>query len=607
MKIVFLPLALAFTGEPDPALGALTRAIPRELAARVGAAPDVEVQFRPFLHSVEGRNRLGVYDRRWPTEDLERLLGPETDCDLVVHGDAEFDDPVKLVVEVLRVPGLTRVAEETFEAPRYDGFSAVAAAAKFVLRCTGADAAAPGIDEFPAKRFEAWLHLLRGRDAAARLDAAHPPEDPDAPFEPYLDALSEEPGFGAARDELAAFALTAAASGVLPLESCEKAVRRLLEIDRKSPAGQAALGRIREMAGDADGAEEALRRAVDLEPGRASLRYDLGALLVRQGRLGRAAKILETVKADETLGALALLDLGTIRIAKDDPDAAIGYWREAVARDPSLGAAWANLGKLLLSLGRFDEAEEAFDRGFELPAPPAALKQAAGVYLAEQNRYKDAIPHLLGALKHDGRDPVVRLHLGRCYEAEGDKAKALHHLRKALQAGGEIADKARSVLDEFQDVKREETLLEQFDDAIRRPPEEQVVLLKGLLKEEAKFPDAMVRLGLALLSAKKPRAAEKWFRKAIKMVEEDPEAWSGLATALKNRRKLAAAEEAHRKAIELAPAQAGFHLNLADTLIRLDRRREAAEEIATARTLDPRHPLLPGFLAAATEPSPTGR
>lgn len=602
MKIVFLPLALAFSGEPDPAEGALTRAIPREIAVRVGGAPDVEVLFRPFLHSVEGRHRFGVYDQRWPTDDLERLLGPETDCDLVVHGDGDFGDPFRLVVEVLRVPGLTRVAEETFEGPRFDGFSTVAAAAKFVLRCAGIDAAVPGIDDFPAKRFRAWLHLLRGRDAASRLDAAHPPEDPEAPFEPYLDALDEEPGFAAARDELSAFATTAAASGVLPLEACEKAIRRLLETARKSAAGHAALGRIREMAEDPAGAEEELRRAVDLEPGRASLRYELGALLVRQGRLGRAAKILETVKSDETLGPSALLDLGTIRVAKDDPDAAIEYWREAVARDPSLGDAWANLSKLLVSLGRFDEAEEAFDRGFELPEPPGALRQAAGVYLAEQNRYKDALPHLLGALKHDGTDPVVRLQLGRCYEAEGEKAKALHHLRKALHADGPISEKARSALGEFEDVGREEKILEQFDDAIQRPPEEQIVLLKGLLKEEAKFPDAMVRLGLALLASKKPRSAEKWFRKAIKMVDEDPEAWSGLATALKNRRKLSAAEEAHRKAIERAPGQAGYHLNLADTLIRLDRRREAAQEIATARALDPQHPLLPGFLAAATEP-----
>ncbi|MCU0727526.1 MAG: tetratricopeptide repeat protein, partial [Planctomycetes bacterium] len=107
-----------------------------------------------------------------------------------------------------------------------------------------------------------------------------------------------------------------------------------------------------------------------------------------------------------------------------------------------------------------------------------------------------------------------------------------------------------------------------------------------------------VRLGIALVARGKHRAAEKHFRRGLKIAPEDPEVWSGLATALRGRGKLAAAEEAHREALKHAPNHAPFHLNLADTLLRLNRAREAAREVDAARALDPRHPLLPNFVAA---------
>jgi tetratricopeptide (TPR) repeat protein len=596
MRIVFLPLAVALAGEPDPAAGALTRALPRELAARVAAVPDVTAELQPFLHVVEGKRRFGVYAERWPPKDLKRLLEDAGECDFLVHGDGDFGDPFRITLEVLSVPDLAPVAEETFSGPAFDGFALLERAVRFVCETVGIEAPAAA-GEFPARKFASFLHLIRGRDAVVRLATLGAPEDPDGVFEPFFAAIDEEAGLDAARDEIAATASIAAKTGTLTLEVAERAIRRLLEIDPKAAVALAVLGRLREMAGDAVGAEEALRKAVDLEPGRAGLRYDLGSFLLSQGRASRAAKILETVKSDPQVGPAALLDLGCIRAEKDDPEAAIQYWREAVEIDPNLGLAWANLGKILVAQGRFDEAEEVFDRGFALPDVPWALRQSIGIYLAEQNRYKDGIRHLEEALRQNGNDAPSHLHLGRCYEAEGEKTKALHHLRKALSAGGAVADKAKKVLEEFANVEREEQLIATLRDAVSRPPEEQVPILKGVMKEEAKFPEAHIRLGIALIARGKPRAAERQFRRALKMVPEDPEAWSGLATSLKNRGKYADAEAAHRKAIERAPNEAGFHLNLADTLLRLGRRSEAAAEVARARVLSPTHPLLESFAA----------
>ncbi len=589
-KVLFVPLAL----RDGP--GSLTRAVARELAVRVAVAGSLETRFVPIVHVVENRRVFGVYPERLKQDDLRKLLDNEPGFDLLVHGDLHAGDPFCLNLEVLRTSDLGRVVEENFEAPHYDGFKVIAAAAGLVLRAAGQDAAGPGIDEFPAHKFDAWLDLLRGREGAAALDAWSDLEDPEALFIPYFDALDIEPGLAAAKEELAMFAASAAAGRLAPMEAAEAAIRRLVKLDRKGWRGFAALGQILGTQGDLRGAEEALRKALEIDPGRATLRFDLGMLHLRQDRTGRAGKVLETVKSDPRLGAAACYQLGLIRERKEDLDGAVKLWRQAVGLPGVRPEVFADLGRALASQGRFDEAEDAFKRGLEIEEPCTALPLAYGIHLAEQDRFQEAVPHLESAIRQGGAILEAHLHLGRAFAADGRRGPALHHLRKALRAGERMAKKAREAIDDVVPSAHQERMVELLDDAVSRPAEEQVVLLKALLKEESSFPEARTRLGIALIATGKPRKAEGQFRKALKLLPDDPEALSGLATALRTRGKLKAAVEAHQQAIEQAPNAAIFHLNLADTMLRRGEVRQAIAEVELARALEPDNPLLPGFI-----------
>ncbi|MHC4862169.1 MAG: tetratricopeptide repeat protein, partial [Planctomycetota bacterium] len=293
--------------------------------------------------------------------------------------------------------------------------------------------------------------------------------------------------------------------------------------------------------------------------------------------------------------AAALLELGTIRAGKDDLDGAIELWRESVERDPTRALAWANLGRALASRGDFDEAEAAFRKGIGAERPSWALHMAYGTYLADQSRYKEAEAELREVLRLKGDEPEAHLLLGRCAAGEGQKLKAIHRLRKALRGGEEVAGRARKALEDLTSLPREEKILETIDEALTRPAEEQAVLLKEVLKEEAAHAESHLRLAIALLALGKARAAEGHLKKVLKLLPDDPEALSGLATALRTRKKLKAAAEAHRQAIERAPNHAAYHLNYADTLLRLGEVTEAAREVDLARALEPHHPLLPNF------------
>jgi len=598
MRIVFLPFATVIGDSLETGYGALTRAVARELAGMVAAASDVTAVFRPFVSIIDGKRCFGVYGARWATADLAKLFEEHPEADLVVHGDADFGDPFRLSIEILRLPDLSPVAEETFEAPRFDGFRAVASAARFVLETAGRKDAIPGLPEFTARSFDAWLDLVRGREAAASLDGWGDVEDPAEIFEPFLAAIDREPGLTAAREELSFVAATAVGAGFLPADAAVAAVRRLIDTNPRGREGWTALGRIHAATGELTKAEDAFKKALELDPGRASLRYELGMVLMRQERLGRAAKVLETVKADPELGAEALFELGNVRAAKKDLEGAVERWSESLDRDPSRSIVWATFARALVALGRFDEAEAAFEGGMDAEPPSAALHLVAGAYLAEQDQAKPAIDHLRRTLTLVGTEPGAHYHLGRCYDATGDRLRALHHLRKAMRAGGEIGERARAVIAEFRDLEREEKLVATVDEVLPRPAEEQVAILTGLLKEETAYAEARLRLGIALVAVGKARAAEKQFRWVAKRMPEEAEAWSGLATALRARNKLKAAIAAHVEAIERAPNHAAYRLNHADTLLRMGRVAEAAEEVDRARVLEPMNPLIPGFVAS---------
>lgn len=594
MRILFLPLAATSPGIP----GVLTRALARELASRVGLTPDVQASFLPFAHMVEGRRVFGVYGKRCSKEDLGRLATRDPAPEFLVHGDLESVEPFRITLEVLRAPDIESVEELEFEDPEHGGFDALEAAARFVLETVGAESDSPVLGEFPAQTFEGYMHLLTGREAAAGLDAWGDPTDPAAVFDPYFAALKAEPGMKAAREELCLVAASSALGGVVPLNASERAVRKVIEIDHGSWRAWAALAQVLLAADDRPGAVEAFEKALEIDPRRATLRYDLGMTYLREGRVSRAAKALATVKTDPQLGAEALLQLGAIRADKDDLDGAIEHWRASLAADPERAVVYAHLGGALASRGEFDEAEQLFERGLDARVTSWTLHLALGCHLAEQDRFAEAEVQLKTVLRLKPGQPEAHLHLGRRHVMDGNRVLARHHLRKALAGPEKVRKKARLLLDEVGSTEHEDRLLAELAEAIERPAEEQEVVLKSLLKVEPGFAEARVWFGLALIATGHARAGEKQFRKVLKAHPDDPEAWSGLATALRCRKKLEAAEEAHRQAIECAPNHAPYHMNLADTLLRQDLPHDAAQAVDAARALDPRHPLLPVFTKA---------
>ncbi len=182
-----------------------------------------------------------------------------------------------------------------------------------------------------------------------------------------------------------------------------------------APAAFYGLGRVRQLAGDADGARQAFERATSLYPNFGAAHYAL-AQLQRRARDTAAARMslqrqqqclacwpmppdpwrerLDAVRND----AAALLRRGvalgshTAQASSDTAAAeAIRLHEAAVADDPLLGQAHVNLVQLYTRTGNLTLAERHYQAARDLPGYEAEAHTAWGWSLLQQRRADEAL------------------------------------------------------------------------------------------------------------------------------------------------------------------------------------------------------------------------
>lgn len=207
--------------------------------------------------------------------------------------------------------------------------------------------------DIPARRLLVRALASEGEMVEARAEVEHLaerlPEDDPTPFIELGHALELSHRYDEALDAYDRASAVAPSSPEGPREGglrcarwgeAEPAAARLEEAVRRGARDVEtlhALGLVRLVLGDFDGAEQAYRQAAAADP--------------------RAA--------DGWLG------LATVAVARGDAAAALDAYDQLLVRRPQfapaeLGRAWA-----LAKLGRRDEAKRALDRAEELGAPPA--------------------------------------------------------------------------------------------------------------------------------------------------------------------------------------------------------------------------------------------
>ena len=167
--------------------------------------------------------------------------------------------------------------------------------------------------------------------------------------------------------------------------------RRILETASKYVGGDRfllLLSAMREENGDLQGAVETLRAAKESH---LSVRFNLAALLTRQGEIPNAIQGYQEILRQEPDSVPALNNLGALLAALGDPDGAIVCFERAQKVCPSDPISALNLAREWARKGELKHAEGALRQVLELAEEMAEVHALAGWIYEHTDRQKEAV------------------------------------------------------------------------------------------------------------------------------------------------------------------------------------------------------------------------
>jgi serine/threonine protein kinase/Tfp pilus assembly protein PilF len=206
------------------------------------------------------------------------------------------------------------------------------------------------------------------------------------------------------------------------------AALKAIELDEQLAEAHIALANIKHFYDwDWVGAEQAVRRALDLDPGSLDAHFYYGVLLMHLGRHDEAIREGEIAARLDPLSSSTQSSLGRFLYRARRYEEALPHLTRAVKLEPRNVGATSRLGEVYGQLGRYDEAIATFERMRELTPEAEDLFQAeiARVYalMGRQREARQIISRVKGNV-------VV---IARVYAALGDKDEAFRILEKAIE------------------------------------------------------------------------------------------------------------------------------------------------------------------------------
>lgn len=202
--------------------------------------------------------------------------------------------------------------------------------------------------------------------------------------------------------------------------------QRALELDGRLPGAYVTLGRIHDISGKYDLAEQEFQRALNLNPRDPDALNGLGIANEKAGRLKEAEASFQKAIAlrDDDWNSYNELGLFYDRIGKYDK--AIEQLQHAARLTPDNAQVYSNLGAVYIDMGDAKvtpQAEAALEKSIQL-APSYPAYANLGMLYEQQKRYQDAASVTEKALQLNEKNYRVWENLAIAYEGLGQKDKA---------------------------------------------------------------------------------------------------------------------------------------------------------------------------------------
>ncbi len=387
------------------------------------------------------------------------------------------------------------------------------------------------------------------------------------------------------------------------------AERTAIKFNPKNTIAHYQLGRFLLRLGQQKDLSEAiaeLRKTLELDPRQYEARFELIAGYRELGNLAEAAAQLDVLQESRPTDPRMFYVTALLDTDRNDMNSAVKNFNEAITRDPTLYAAWQDLGLAYAKANRWRDAVNAFAevarhqpssieaaylhalalynsdktseaesevrRALRLDAGAVEAHTLLGIILASRgNANSEAADALSQAIALNPNSFDAQFYLGRVQYAMKDYAGAARSFREAIKLNPRHAE-ARFFLG---------TALELAGDSNAAMAEYQA-LLKG-------DPDSVMgQLGLGALLVKQGKIDEALvaLQRAVTLDPKEFEAHWALGRALALKERYGDAVQAFQTAVSLAPNRSDAHYQLGLALRRLGRTEEATREFAIVERLN---------------------
>jgi tetratricopeptide (TPR) repeat protein len=338
------------------------------------------------------------------------------------------------------------------------------------------------------------------------------------------------------------------------------------------------LGFVYNALGQTSESVAAYRKSVDAKPDLFESNLNLGVLLARAGnpeaeKFLRAATTLKPTAHLEEGQARAWLSLAHVVEARK-PDEALEAYRKAAALTPTDPEPHLAAGLLLANGNRFADAEQEYKRALEIdPQSADALTGMANIYMRGR-RFTEAEAALRKLVELRPDDAGAHMQLGRMLAVAGQNDNAIAELQIALKLAPTDAGLRRDLADLYVQAGKQDLAEAQYRALLSANPKD-AELHQGLghvFLKQRKFPEAQQEfleavnlkpdlgtaygdLAFAADGNKNYELAIKAWDARAKLLPEIPVGYFMRASAYDHLRDYKAAAENYHRFLEVANGQ----------------------------------------------------